>query len=166
MAYAHSLATTSIIGYILGIGDRHINNILIDLQTAELIHVDFGVAFEQGKCLKTPETIPFRLTRDLVDALGPSGVEGVFRRSCENTKDVLRQNKQTILTIIEVLLHDPLYMWTLSSSEASKRQEITVSLDDGKYSDIFILSFFVAQIDSIKIDRYFCTLLNLTQIRM
>ena len=39
-----------------------------------------GIAFEQGRNLPTPETVPFRLTRDLVDAMGVAGVEGVFRR--------------------------------------------------------------------------------------
>lgn len=29
-------------GYILGLGDRHLNNILIDQATAEVIHIDFG----------------------------------------------------------------------------------------------------------------------------
>lgn len=55
------------IGYILGIGDRHVNNILIDNSTGELIHIDLGIAFEQGKALPIPETVPFRLTRDIVD---------------------------------------------------------------------------------------------------
>lgn len=131
MAYAHSLATTSMIGYILGIGDRHVSNILIDKSTAELVHIDFGIAFEQGKCLPTPELIPFRLTRDLVSALGPSGVEGIYRTSCEKTMEVLRQNKSTILTIVEVLMHDPLYAWALTSNQASKRQQTTVQIDEG-----------------------------------
>lgn len=39
-----------------------------------------GVAFEQGKVLPTPETVPFRLSRDIVDGMGITGVEGVFRR--------------------------------------------------------------------------------------
>ena len=29
-------------GYILGLGDRHLSNILIDQTTAEVIHIDFG----------------------------------------------------------------------------------------------------------------------------
>ena len=33
-----------------------------------------------GKHLPTPETIPFRLTRDIVDGMGVAGVEGTFRR--------------------------------------------------------------------------------------
>lgn len=32
------------VGYILGLGDRHVQNILIDNNTAELIHIDFGNA--------------------------------------------------------------------------------------------------------------------------
>ena len=68
------------VGYILGIGDRHTNNILIDQQTGELVHIDFGVAFEQGKALGAPEIIPFRLTRDIVDGFGPTGVNGTFKR--------------------------------------------------------------------------------------
>ncbi|KAG5880543.1 hypothetical protein JTB14_026776 [Gonioctena quinquepunctata] len=121
-AYIHSVATTSMCGYILGIGDRHVSNILIDIKTAEVIHIDFGIAFEQGRVLPTPETVPFRLTRDMVDGMGVSGVEGIFRRSCENTMEVLRKNAQTIITILEVLLYDPLYVWTVTSAEANKRQ--------------------------------------------
>lgn len=38
-----------------------------------------GMAFEAGVGLAIPERVPYRLTRDLVDALGPMGVEGTFR---------------------------------------------------------------------------------------
>lgn len=31
-----------LVGYILGLGDRHVHNILIDEQTAELVHIDLG----------------------------------------------------------------------------------------------------------------------------
>lgn len=140
LAYAHSLATTSMIGYVLGIGDRHVNNILIDNSTAELIHIDFGIAFEQNKCLPTPETIPFRLTRDMVSALGTTGVEGVYRKSCEKSMEVLRQHKSTILTIVEVLLHDPLYSWALTSSAAAKRQQTDIQIDGENWFLIFFFS--------------------------
>lgn len=51
---------------------------MMDMLVSLLFSV--GVAFEQGKILPTPETIPFRLTRDIVDGMGVTGVEGVFRR--------------------------------------------------------------------------------------
>ena len=41
--------------------------------------------FGKGEFLPTPEKVPFRLTRNMVDAMGLSGVEGVFRSVCEIT---------------------------------------------------------------------------------
>ncbi|WAR09126.1 ATM-like protein [Mya arenaria] len=118
LAYTRSIATNSIVGYILGLGDRHPQNILIDCNTAELVHIDLGVAFEQGEILPTPETVPFRLTRDIEDAMGASGVEGGFRRCCEATLEVMRHNQESLLTILEVLLYDPLHAWTISPAKA------------------------------------------------
>lgn len=37
-----SIAISSIVGYVLGLGDRHCQNILLDEKTAEAIHIDFG----------------------------------------------------------------------------------------------------------------------------
>ncbi|XP_028968570.1 uncharacterized protein LOC100909182 [Galendromus occidentalis] len=112
-AYVNSLAITSMVGFIIGLGDRHTNNILIDHSTSEVVHIDLGIIFEQGKLLYTPELVPFRLTRDLVDGCGIFGIEGQFRRTCERTLEILRLNAQLMLTIVEViLLHDPLALFS------------------------------------------------------
>uniref|UniRef100_A0AAG5D6U4 Serine/threonine-protein kinase ATM n=1 Tax=Anopheles atroparvus TaxID=41427 RepID=A0AAG5D6U4_ANOAO len=128
--YTKSVATSSMIGHILGIGDRHVQNILIDKRTAEVIHIDFGIAFEMGKNLPTSETIPFRLTRDIVDGMGISGVEGVFKKSCEKTMEVLRNNQAPILTILEVLLYDPLYSWNVLSNKKANREQMSADLEN------------------------------------
>lgn len=47
----------------------------------------------------------------------------IFCRACEKTIEVLRQNAQTIITTLEVLLYDPLYSWTISPAEAYNRQQ-------------------------------------------
>jgi hypothetical protein len=47
--YTRSVAVNSIVGHILGIGDRHIHNILVHQKTGEVVHIDFGIVFEQGK---------------------------------------------------------------------------------------------------------------------
>ncbi|XP_017218492.1 serine/threonine-protein kinase ATM [Daucus carota subsp. sativus] len=137
LAYTRSVAASSMVGYIVGLGDRHSMNILIDQATAEVVHIDLGVAFEQGLMLKTPERVPFRLTRDIVDGMGITGVEGVFRRCCEETLSVMRTNKEALLTILEVFMHDPLYKWALSPLKALQRQKETyddleTSLEDSQ----------------------------------
>jgi len=45
--YTRSVATTSIVGHVLGIGDRHSSNILLENETGEVVHIDFGIAFDQ-----------------------------------------------------------------------------------------------------------------------
>jgi serine-protein kinase ATM len=52
--YARSVATTSIVGHILGLGDRHTSNILLDSSTGEVVHIDLGIAFEQVGNFSTP----------------------------------------------------------------------------------------------------------------
>ncbi|XP_062910203.1 serine-protein kinase ATM isoform X3 [Mobula hypostoma] len=123
LGYTRSVATSSIVCYIVGLGDRHVQNILIDEESAELVHIDLGVAFEQGKILPTPETVPFRLTRDIVDGMGITGVEGVFRRCCEKTMEVMRNSQEALLTIVEVLLYDPLFDWTMNPLKALYLQQ-------------------------------------------
>jgi len=112
LAFTRSVAASSMIGFIVGLGDRHTQNILLSQKTGEIVHIDFGIAFDQGRTQNKPELVPFRLTRDLVDAFGVGNTSGVFQRCCEETLRVLRTDADTILTVIEVLLHDPLARWT------------------------------------------------------
>ena len=111
LAYSSSLAAGAMIGFILGLGDRHSSNILIDTQSAELVHIDLGIAFDAGRLLNTPEVVPFRLTRDIEDGLGIAGVEGVMRGAAEHTMRVLRMNSASLVTILEVFLRNPLHKW-------------------------------------------------------
>lgn len=50
--YSRSVAVSSFVGHVLGIGDRHGSNILIHKGTGEVVHIDFGIVFEQGKVSK------------------------------------------------------------------------------------------------------------------
>lgn len=123
LAYSRSTASISILGWVLGLGDRHGHNILLDENTGEVIHIDLGVAFEQGRVLPVPEVVQFRLTRDIVDAMGITKTEGVFRRCCEFTLEALRKESYTIRTVLDVLRYDPLYSWTVSPLRIKKMQE-------------------------------------------
>jgi len=122
-AYTRTTASISILGHVLGLGDRHCQNIVLDEKTGEVVHIDLGVAFEAGRVLPVPELVPFRLTRDIVDGMGITKTEGVFRRCCEFTMDALREDKDTIMTLLNVLRYDPLYSWTLSPLRAKRVQD-------------------------------------------
>ncbi|WWD21232.1 hypothetical protein CI109_105716 [Kwoniella shandongensis] len=120
--YSRSVAVTSIVGWMVGLGDRHCSNILLDETSGELVHIDFGIVFEDGRKLRIPEKVPFRLTNDLVDGLGLTGVEGTFRRCAEHTLRVLRDASDLILTVLEVFKHDPLYAWAGDPDKLQRAQ--------------------------------------------
>jgi FKBP12-rapamycin complex-associated protein len=112
--YSRSLAVMSIVGYILGLGDRHPSNIMLDRISGKVIHIDFGDCFEVAmKRDKFPEKVPFRLTRMLIKALEIGGIEGTFRITCENVMRVVRENKDSLNVILAAFVHDPLTSFRL-----------------------------------------------------
>eukprot|EP00795_Rhopilema_esculentum_P004649 gene4649-20929_t len=112
LAYCRTTAVMSMVGYILGLGDRHGENILFDSTTGDCFHVDFNCLFNKGETFECPERVPFRLTNQLVSAMGPLGYEGVFRRSCEVTMKLMRTQRDSLLSVLNTFIYDPLVEWT------------------------------------------------------
>ncbi|GAB7328560.1 hypothetical protein MBLNU13_g00514t1 [Cladosporium sp. NU13] len=131
-AYTRTTASVSMLGHVLGLGDRHGHNIMLDEVNGEVVHIDLGVAFEAGRVLPVPELVPFRLTRDIIDGMGVNKTEGIFRRCCEFTMDALREDKDSIMTLLNVLRYDPLYNWTLSPLRAKQMQDAQDGIHNAK----------------------------------
>eukprot|EP01018_Ginkgo_biloba_P035738 Gb_39050 [translate_table: standard] len=112
--YTRSLAVMSMVGYLLGLGDRHPSNLMLHRYSGKILHIDFGDCFEASMNReKFPEKVPFRLTRMLVKAMEVSGIEGNFISTCENVMQVLRTNKDSVMAMMEAFVHDPLINWRL-----------------------------------------------------
>jgi len=112
--YTRSLAVISMVGYILGLGDRHPNNFLISRNNGKIMHIDFGDCFEVAmQREKYAERVPFRLTRMLVAAMEVSGTKGTFRSTCQSVMRVLRANADSIIAVLEAFVYDPLINWRL-----------------------------------------------------
>jgi hypothetical protein len=47
MKFSRTLAVMSFVGYVLGLGDRHSENILLDATSGAAVHVDFNCLFEK-----------------------------------------------------------------------------------------------------------------------
>ncbi|KXS21067.1 hypothetical protein M427DRAFT_310695 [Gonapodya prolifera JEL478] len=122
-AYTRTTAVISMVGYILGLGDRHGENILLDETNGDCVHVDFNCLFEKGRYFERPELVPFRLTQNVVDAFGITGIEGVFRKSCQVTMKVLRANKDSLMSVLETFTHDPLVEWSKGKHDKNGESE-------------------------------------------
>ncbi|CAE7687305.1 Mtor, partial [Symbiodinium microadriaticum] len=140
--YTKSLAVMSIVGYILGLGDRHPSNLMLDRVAGRIVHIDFGDCFEVAmQRSKYPETVPFRLTRMLVKAMEISGIEGTFRSTSEKVRPecneqlqvlwlayvmrILRDNQNSVMAMLEAFVYDPLISWRLLAQDANESSKVS-----------------------------------------
>jgi len=121
--YTRSLAVMSMVGYILGLGDRHPSNLMLDKLSGRVLHIDFGDCFEVSMTReKFPEKVPFRLTRMLIKAMEVSGIEGSYRSTCERTMSVLRSSRDSLVAMLEAFVYD------VSFQKRASRPEVGNSL--------------------------------------
>jgi len=133
-SYTRSLATMSMVGYVLGLGDRHPSNLMLDRASGKVIHIDFGDCFEVAMNReKYPEKVPFRLTRMLIAAMEVSGVEGNFRYTCESVMRVLRANRDSVMAMLQAFVYDPLINWRLLAQDDNSNDNSGI---DDKLSNI------------------------------
>lgn len=125
--YVRTAAVMSVCGYVLGLGDRHCENILMASSNGDCIHVDFNCLFNKGETLGVPEIVPFRLTHNMIEAMGPLGYEGCYRKICEVSLKILRDYRDPLITILKTFIYDPLVEWKTPANFKSNETGETIS---------------------------------------
>jgi len=92
---------------------------LIETTTGRIIHVDFDCIFDKGLNLPRPEVVPFRLTPNMLDAFGPTGADGMFSSGMESCLGILRENRDTLLSVLEPFIKDPVIDWKRHRTQQS-----------------------------------------------
>ncbi|OHT01010.1 hypothetical protein TRFO_07676 [Tritrichomonas foetus] len=107
--FTSTTALMSMVGYIIGLGDRHPSNILLQKNTGRVIHIDFGETFESTIIRKNfPEKVPFRLTRILVNTLEGSTTGGYFWKMCVDVMKILRKQRATLAAQLVIFFQEPM----------------------------------------------------------
>ncbi|XP_066926532.1 DNA-dependent protein kinase catalytic subunit-like [Clytia hemisphaerica] len=98
--------------YILGIGDRHLDNTLIDMTTGACVGIDFGHAFGSAtQLLGVPELVPFRLTHQMLTFLSPIKDASPYKQYMMSALHALRKQSALLLNTMDVFIQEPLLDW-------------------------------------------------------
>lgn len=91
--------------YVLGVGDRHLDNILVRRDTGALFHIDFG--FIMGHDPRSWAVGPIRITKDMIETMGGRGSPGFekFVSHCCEAYRILRNNANLILNLLHLMKH-------------------------------------------------------------
>ncbi|EOB13117.1 Protein kinase rad3 [Nosema bombycis CQ1] len=118
--YTKTYAVMNIMGWFMGLGDRHADNILFDINVGDTVHVDLNCIFESSKKLSIPERVPFRLTQNVIDAFGVLGLEGTYTNTMNETLELFLKNRNLIISNLLSFVYDPLHEWRIRKEKAPK----------------------------------------------
>ena len=124
--YADSLGTSVIVAHALGLGDRHLDNVLLDPSAGKLIDVDWGVCFDAGRRLRVPEKVPFRLTPCVARPLGPEGPRrnGVFLERAKKLASLLSGDAgKSLLDLLALCCRDARVEWRATRGPARQKHK-------------------------------------------
>ncbi|XP_055874578.1 DNA-dependent protein kinase catalytic subunit-like [Biomphalaria glabrata] len=134
-AMIKSHAVICICQYLLGIGDRHLSNFMVDLKTGQLIGIDFGHAFGSAtEFLPVPELMPFRLTRQLINLSLPLKVKGQMESTMRHVLRALRADSDLLLRTMDVFVKEPHLDW-LNFAERQKDESADAECENAWYPE-------------------------------
>jgi len=154
--FMKSCAAYCVITYLLGIGDRHLENIMIT-KKGVLFHIDYGFILGFDSKLITPH---MRITEDMVDALGGSNSECYqeFKNTCNIVYNCLRRHINLFINMLSLLPEiDPVIDNKYPFSHELIKHELLKRFIPGENNDIAELQLY-NQIDSSSKDyKYILT---------
>jgi len=118
--FIKSIAVFSIASYLIGIGDRHLENFLIDTTDGEVLGIDFGIAFGSSVHLVIPELMPFRLTMQIEGVIAPHPLEGIYKQTMVHALTAVRKKKSLILDTCDIFVKEPLLDWVQDARQRNR----------------------------------------------
>ncbi|KAF9424540.1 hypothetical protein HW555_000351 [Spodoptera exigua] len=127
--YIRSCAGYCVITYLLGVGDRHLDNLLLT-RSGALFHIDFGYIL--GRDPK-PLPPPMKLSKEMVEAMGGVHSEHYheFRKQCYTAFLHLRRHANLMLNLFSLMVDASVPDIALEPDKAVKKVQDKLRLDLG-----------------------------------
>ncbi|KAB8108055.1 hypothetical protein EE612_043342 [Oryza sativa] len=128
--FIKSCAGYSVITYILGIGDRHLDNLLLQ-DDGRLFHVDFSYMLGEQPHRFAPPSPPMKLCKEMVEAMGGTESEyyARFKSYCCEAYNILRKSSNLILNLFYLMTGSNIESIT-DKGTSKLQQNFRLDLDD------------------------------------
>jgi len=140
--------------YVLGVGDRHSDNIMVT-EKGQLFHIDFGhiLGNFKSKLGIKRERVPFVLAHDFVHVINKGKTNEkkdfeMFRKLCDRAFLILRKRGHFIITLFALMLHSGLPELTSRNDLHYLRDSLALHLTDEKATQQFRSKFNKALADA------------------
>ncbi|KAL0211781.1 hypothetical protein RCL1_005407 [Eukaryota sp. TZLM3-RCL] len=110
--FRNDLASISVCGYMVGLGDRHLGNFLLKKSTGQLILIDFGQSFGYSLMTPFPELPPFRMTQNFTGIIDPLVTREFLSRSMTELFSALYKSQHFLLPAYEAFSYSPPADWS------------------------------------------------------
>ncbi|XP_055340022.1 phosphatidylinositol 4,5-bisphosphate 3-kinase catalytic subunit alpha isoform-like [Paramacrobiotus metropolitanus] len=163
--FTASCAGYCVATFILGIGDRHPDNIMVT-ESGQMFHIDFGhfLGHFKKKFGITRERVPFVLTRDFINVIA-KGSEypertteyGRFKQLCCNAYKIMRRNANLLITLFAMMLSTGIPELQSLEDVAYLRNTLAVDKTDEEAMNYFVEKLNEAFVDAwtTKVDWFF-----------
>jgi phosphatidylinositol 3-kinase len=119
--FIKSAAAYCVISYLLGVGDRHMDNIMIT-RDGYLFHIDYGYILGHDP---KPLTPAMRITQDIVDVMGGENSKDfqIFRNYCTSIYNCLRKYTAIFMSMLLLITEDGICLdWSKYQKDRLKEE--------------------------------------------
>lgn len=136
--FTNSCAGYCVATYVLGVGDRHSDNIMVT-EKGQLFHIDFGhiLGNFKSKYGFKRERVPFVLAHDFVNVINRGKINDktefdVFKTLCDRAFMILRKHGRLIITLFSLMLQSGLPELTMEKDLDYLKDTLALHLSDEK----------------------------------
>ena len=105
------LGLSGYLSYLMKIGERQLHRIAFFRQNGRLINSEFFPTYNESGIVESNEPVPFRLTRNLQQALSPTLIDGLFSSAIMSANSCLLANQDIIRNYLSLFIRDDLLSW-------------------------------------------------------
>lgn len=154
--FAKSLAISSCLSYVLGLGDRHAQNIMVT-NNGQILHIDYGYILENPMHTSIVNNPIIRISAEMVDFLGGQNSEyyNMFKTYTVQVFDIFRLYSNLIINFYNILGYEGILEWDKINSKLTDR-----FMNGLSYKDIEIVLIDVIESSSKSYGGTFMDLCN------